>query len=535
MMRRSLQSVLVLLVCTCTTFAWDATWESLDSRPLPSWYDKAKFGVFLHWGVFSVPAYGSEWFWQWWYEGDSEYVNFVEETETRRFAYQNYAHRFDATFYDPRHWADVFAKSGAQYVVLTSKHHEGFCNWDSTDIATTWNWNAMDIGPRRDLLGDLSVEIKNATSVQTNQTLKFGVYHSMFEWFNRGYRQDQASNWTRQDFVNTKTLPELYELVNKYEPELIWSDGSVDADSEYWKSKEFLAWYATESPVADTAVWNDRWGRECMCQHGGFVTCQDRYQPGKLVQRKWENALTVDTTSWGWNRNSSLEQYLSVKQLVDTLIETVAYNGNMLLNIGPRADGILPPVFVDRLYGIGEWLSVNGDAIYGTRPWSVAQHETASHVYYTTKKGAVGSYTNKEKQSANDQKHHTDKSGDDDTQTMNTTANTLFAIMTKWPKGSVLYLAYPDTKCLEAVSMLGVNETLHWGSHSGKRDDSYEEVLSGGLFVELPLLTPDRIPSQHAWVVALQYSGGIGCNEPSRDNVGVGADTVADPNLTKVE
>jgi alpha-L-fucosidase len=278
-----LSSALFCLLATASAFAYDATWESLDSRPNPIWYDEAKVGIFIHWGVFSVPSYGSEWFWSYWRDkwgiGD-DIAKFVSATESPNFAYPDYAHRFDATLYRPDDWAQIFAESGAQYVILTSKHHEGFCNWDSRNISLTWNWNAMDIGPRRDLLGDLAYALRKP-SVRSNQTklpLKFGVYHSLYEWYNPLYHSDKANNFTTQHFLD-KTMEELYHLVKTYKPEIIWSDGEWDAHSDYWKSKEFLAWLANDSPVKDTAVWNDRWGSDSLCKHGGFLTCTDRYEP----------------------------------------------------------------------------------------------------------------------------------------------------------------------------------------------------------------------------------------------------------------
>mmetsp|Transcript_27587 Transcript_27587/g.55703 ORF Transcript_27587/g.55703 Transcript_27587/m.55703 type:complete len:211 (+) Transcript_27587:693-1325(+) len=138
-------SLLVPLLATPSCSAWEATWESLDSRPNPTWYDEAKFGIFIHWGVFSVPSFGSEWFWWSWKGGGDKaknelYDEYVRRTERENFAYADYAHRFDASLYRPDEWADLFANSGAQYVVLTSKHHEGFCNWDSRDaVPLTWN------------------------------------------------------------------------------------------------------------------------------------------------------------------------------------------------------------------------------------------------------------------------------------------------------------------------------------------------------------------------------------------------------------
>jgi alpha-L-fucosidase len=344
---------------------------------------------------------------------------------------------------------------------LTSKHHEGYTMWDSRDVPTTWNWNVMDVGPKRDLLGDLAVHIKNTTSPYTNQTLQFGIYHSLFEWFNLLYRRDQSNNFTTYDFVIHKTLPELYDLVNKYEPTLLWSDGDWDANSSYWKSREFLAWLATESTVKDTVVWNDRWGTDATCRHGSFWTCQDRYQPTALVQQKWENCFTVDRTSWGWNRNATVSlDYYSTTQLIHIMISTVAFNGNLLLNIGPKADGTLPPAFVDRLLSIGEWLRVNGKAIYNTRPWSVAQQDRNSSIYYT--------------------QHD----------------NIVFAILTKWQ--SSISLINPVPTNLTTVRMLGIDKDLIWS------------LNKNGMIIYIPPLTPDVIPCQHAWVLSLSHLNNVG-------------------------
>ena len=452
--------------------AYEATWESLDARPLPSWYDEAKFGIFIHWGVFSVPAFHTEWFWERWQRQHyPDFVDFVNKSEKPGFAYADYAHRFDAVFYDPNYWASTFAKSGAQYVVLTSKHHEGFCNWDSRNIPTTWNWNAMEVGPRRDLVGDLGKAVKNTTSPHTNKRLKFGLYHSMLEWFNPMYVADQAANYQTRTFAATKAIPELYDLVKKYEPELIWSDGAWEAPDVYWQATEFLAWYATNSTVADTAVWNDRWGNNCECKHGAFWNCKDSFRPSGMINHKWENCYTIDGTSWGLNRVSKYEQYRTVESLIHLLIETVAFGGNLLLNLGPAADGTIHPIFVDRLMGIGQWLSVNGEGIYGTKPWKVCQNETAVQAFYSTKN------------------------------------DVLYAHFTKWPKDDVLTLEYPIARDDTEVRMLGLpSETkLEWYSAGTDKDSRHlREGAAGlsGVQVQLPPLTPAKIPCRHAWVLA---------------------------------
>lgn len=143
---------LALLSYGVSCVRYDPTWASIDSRPLPDWYDDSKIGIFIHWGVYSVPAYGSEWFWWHWqalqYPG---HVKFMKDNFKPNFTYPEFAPQFTAHFFDPDRWADMFKASGAKYVVLTSKHHEGFTLWPSK---RSFNWNSVDIGPKRDLVGE---------------------------------------------------------------------------------------------------------------------------------------------------------------------------------------------------------------------------------------------------------------------------------------------------------------------------------------------------------------------------------------------
>ena len=131
---------------------YQPTWESLDARPLPQWFDQSKIGIFIHWGVFSVPSYDSEWFWWNWKKGnpDKKLVDFMKNNYKPDFTYADFAEDFTAELFDPTYWTEVFKASGAKYVVLTSKHHEGFTLWPSK---YSFSWNAMDVGPKRDLVG----------------------------------------------------------------------------------------------------------------------------------------------------------------------------------------------------------------------------------------------------------------------------------------------------------------------------------------------------------------------------------------------
>nr|CAD7425016.1 unnamed protein product [Timema monikensis] len=307
----------LLAVCSAArsqNFTYEANWDSLDARPIPEWYEDAKLGVFLHWGVFSVPSFKSEWFWENW---------------------------------------------ESKYVVLTSKHHEGYTLWPSS---YSFSWNAKDVGPARDLIAPL------AESIRSNTDLKFGLYHSLLEWYNPLYLQDQANNWTTQDFVNQKTLPELYE---------IWT-----ASSDYFRSKEFLAWLYNESPVKDTVAVNDRWGNDAKCQHGGYFNCDDRLNPGTLMVHKWENAMTIDKSSWGFRRNARLSNILTIEELLNNFVKAVSCNGNMLMNVGPTKEGVIAPIYEERLRQMGTWLDINGEAIYSTRYWSVQNDANNTDVWY---------------------------------------------------------------------------------------------------------------------------------------------------------
>ncbi|CAL4059919.1 unnamed protein product, partial [Meganyctiphanes norvegica] len=422
-------------------------WSSLDSRPLPQWYDDAKVGIFIHWGVFAVPSFTSEWFWHSWAGGNEECVNFMKNNYRPGFTYQDFAPEFTAEFYDPEHWAKVFKSSGAKYVVLTSKHHEGFTLWPSKH---SWSWNAMDVGPKRDLVGDLAKAIRSKSP-----DVHFGLYHSMFEWFNPLYLQDKANNLTTNHFVETKSMPELYELVNNYEPDVIWSDGAQGEPDWYWNSTVFLAWLFNDSPVKDTVVVNDRWGDGDMCAHGSFYTCADRYNPGVVQPHKWENCLTLDKMSWGYRRTASFLDYMTIHELLTSLVTTVSCGGNMLINIGPTKEGTLPALMEERLMQMGQWLSINGEAVYASKAW-VHQNDTLTPgVWYTSK------------------------------------ADTVYAFTLEWPRGDMLTLGSVQSTPTTSITMMGQ------GSQKLLHKD-----INKGLQVALPSMS--EVISEWVWVIKME-------------------------------
>ncbi|UJR23862.1 hypothetical protein I4U23_026835 [Adineta vaga] len=431
-------------------------WSSLDTRSIPSWFDQAKVGIFIHWGVFSVPSITSE-AWMWWaWKGDNpnpETVAFMEKNYPADWTYADFAREFRAEFFDPNEWADILGASGAKYVVLTSKHHEGFTLWPSK---YSFSWNAMDVGPKRDLVGDLAGAIRARTN------LTFGLYHSLYEWFNPLYLEDKKNQFKTQYFPSMKILPELVELVETYKPAVIWSDGDWEAPDTYWNSTEFLAWLYNESPVKDVVVVNDRWGFGVPCQHGDFYTCSDRYNPGHLVTHKWENCFTIDKVSWGFRRPAKLEDYMSIKELLQEIVTTVSTGGNVLINVGPTAYGKIAPIYEERLRQMGSWLKVNGEAIYNSVPWKYQNDTVNSNVWYTASKD--GQY--------------------------------VYASLLVWPNSTTeIKLGAPVTSSGTTITLLGSDvDAIQW------RPASYD----GGIIIDVSNIKIYSLASDWVWVFKLE-------------------------------
>lgn len=222
-MFQRLAGMFVLLFCFCLVYAengcdkknmivaddeqicepvYEPTWESFDTRPLPNWYDKAKIGIFIHWGVYSVPSMGSEWFWEnWQHKKAKSYVDYMNKNFKPGFTYQEFANDFTAEHFNANEWADIFEQSGAKYVVLTSKHHDGYALWPSK---YSFGWNSVDVGPHRDIIKELSDAIRSKT------TLKFGLYHSLYEWFNPLFLDDKSKGFKENNFVTTKASLNFY-------------------------------------------------------------------------------------------------------------------------------------------------------------------------------------------------------------------------------------------------------------------------------------------------------------------------------------
>jgi alpha-L-fucosidase len=289
-----------------STDRYEANWDSLDTRPAPQWWKDAKFGIFIHWGTYAVPAWGkkgtyAEWYWQALEtkRNDGATTKFHAKNYGPDFKYEQFAPMFKAELFDPQQWAEIFADSGAKYVVLTSKHHEGYCLWPSEHASKTWGrpWNSVEVGPKRDLLGDLTEAVRE-------KDMKMGIYFSLYEWYNPLWLSD------RERFVTEHMMPQFKDVVTKYQPSVIFSDGEWDMPDKNWHSEEILAWLYNDSPSKDDVIVNDRWGKGCRHAHGGYYTTE--YGAGlPNAEYPWEENRGMGH-SYGYNRNEDLSGCLPI-------------------------------------------------------------------------------------------------------------------------------------------------------------------------------------------------------------------------------
>jgi len=333
---------------------YEANWASLDKRPTPAWLAEGRFGIFIHWGVYSVPAWApkgqyAEWYWNHMQNKKGATWKHHATTYGEDFKYEQFAPMFKAEKFNPAEWAELFEKSGARYVVLTSKHHDGFCLWPAPDSK---GWNSVEAGPKRDLLGDLTKAVRKTE-------VRMGFYYSFYEWFHPLYRSDVKR------YVAEHMIPQFKDLVTRYAPDVIWPDGEWEQPDKAWRSEELLAWVFNESPCRESVAVNDRWGRGCRSHHGGYYTSEYGGHGGKIgAEHIWEECQGIGR-SFGYNRNEGPQDYRSTRQCLELLVNCVSRGGNLLLDIGPDADGTIPQIMQDRLLEMGAWLKANGESIYG--------------------------------------------------------------------------------------------------------------------------------------------------------------------------
>lgn len=337
-----------------------ATWKSLNERGYPGWFDEAKLGIFVHWGLYSVPAYAHpEGYAEWLYKGLMSHnpgrmkimVNYGDTTLSTKELYGKLAEYWHAELWNPEQWAKIFSEAGAKYVVLVTKHHDGYCLWDSPQQP---EWNSVNSGPHRNIVAELTESVRKAG-------LRMCFYYSLPEWNNPLHQWTIDSNDSIGRYVEKYMEPQFRDLVTRYKPDLIFSDGDWDFSAEKLKSKELISFYY--NTVGADAIVNNRWGGGT--EHG-FLTPE--YSAGiQVTDRPWAECRGLGR-SFGYNRNELLENIMTSCELIQHFVELVANGGGMTLNVGPNADGTIPFIQRDRLNELGKWLKTNGEAIYGSRP-----------------------------------------------------------------------------------------------------------------------------------------------------------------------
>ena len=363
-------------------------WESLQKYQAPDWYKDAKFGIFIHWGVYSVPAFGNEWYPRNMYRKDSdEYKHHIATYGPQdKFGYKDFIPMFKAEHFDPAAWARLFKESGAKYVVPVAEHHDGFAMYDSG----LSDWTAAKMGPKRDIVGDLAKAVRA-------EGLHFGasthrVEHNFFLGVGRTIPSDindpkyaafygPAHTWLEarrgtplgNDFTYVSSawaddwLARSSEIVEKYHPDIMYFDWWIGQPSIRPNLTRFAAFYYNASLKYGDHVGVINYKDWAIEEHSAVLDLE-RGQLGEIRPLYWQTDTSISNKSWGYIKNDTFK---SPQFVVQQLIDIVSKNGNLLLNIGPKPDGTIPDEVQQVLRDVGSWLAVNGDAIYGTRPWRV--------------------------------------------------------------------------------------------------------------------------------------------------------------------
>ncbi|HEY4156025.1 MAG TPA: alpha-L-fucosidase [Puia sp.] len=354
---------------------FQANWESLKKYQTPDWFRDAKFGIFIHWGVYSVPAFGSEWYpRQMYQQGSEEFKHQVEHFGPQdKSGYKDFIPLFKAEHFNADAWAELFKKAGARYVVPVAEHHDGFAMY-KTALS---RWNAAEMGPHKDIIGLLSAAVRK-------QGLIFGLSSHRIEhwWFMNGGRRfnsdvndpayadfygpaREESETPSPEFMNDWLL-RCTELVDKYKPRLFWFDWWIEQPAMDPYRKSFAAFYYDKG-----LEWNE--GVVINYKNKAFpdgtaVLDIERGKLGGIRTLPWQTDDAIGNNSWGYTTTNTFK---TAQYVITNLIDIVSKNGNLLLNIGPRPDGTITEEETTVLLKTGKWLDVNGKAIYGTRPWKI--------------------------------------------------------------------------------------------------------------------------------------------------------------------
>lgn len=373
---------------------YKASWSSLRNHPTPQWFRDAKFGIYTHWGIYSVPACGPNVSWypyNMYREGTPQHQFHVKTYgPPSRFGYKDFIPMFRGERFDPEEWAHLFKEAGARFAGPVGEHHDGFAMWDSRHS----EWTAAKMGPKQDVVGKLERAIRGAgmrflvalhhaenwwffphwrKELDTAEPKFAGLYgeaHDV-ELSQEAYREPDISKlWPRlkrpSDAFLRRWLDKTGEVIEKYQPDLLWFDFGIGYVQEHYR-QEMLARYYT---------WAESKGKEVAATYkwhnlvpGSAVIDLELGRFSEMAYQDWLTDTTVDAgQGWGYMRDTG---YKGPAELIHYLVDNVSKNGAMLLNVGPKPNGEIPEQARILLRAIGKWLSVNGEAIFETTPWTV--------------------------------------------------------------------------------------------------------------------------------------------------------------------
>ena len=463
-----------------TVSRYEPTWQSLKKYSVPEWYKDAKFGIFIHWGVYSVPAFGNEWYPHNMYlENTSEFKRHRQKWGPQsEFGYKDFIPMFKGEKWDPDVWVALFKQAGAKYAVPVAEHHDGFAMYRSDYT----KWNSANMGPCKDVIAELERAVRS-------EGLKFGVStHRAFNWRYYTYSNEYdtvnpessglySSAHAKDEPASREFLEDwsarTKELIDKFRPDLIWFDFGWHHD-EFAPYRPMVAAYYYNSAI--------EWGKEVVLNYkdkfpeGTAVLDIERGKLKEIPEYYWQTDTSVSYKSWGYIEN---DKFKTITTLVHDLVDIVSKNGNLLLNVGPKADGTIPDEVKQLLLGIGDWLKVNGEAIYCTRPW-LTYGEGETQV-------ATGPMTERTAKSFSASDIRFTKKG-----------NTLYAISLAWSgeEVQVKSLGSKSAVTIDMVSeitMLGSEEALSWS-----QDEN-------GLHVK----TPSKKPCRHAYALKIVFKDSL--------------------------
>jgi alpha-L-fucosidase len=455
-----------------------ADYESLDKYEIPEWYKDAKFGIFIHWGVYSVPAYGSEWYPREMYiQGSDIYKHHIATYGPQnKFGYKDFIPMFKAEHFDPQAWAHLFKESGARYVVPVFEHHDGFAMYDSR----LSDWTVVKMGPHRDTSGELAKAIRaeglrlgaSSHRVEHNFFLgegrKFdsdindpkyaGFYGPAHAWIENKSPTPLSNDFTYlSSAYGDDWLARASEIVDKYHPDILYFDWWIGQPGLRQTLAKFAAFYYNKSLAYGDHVGVINYKDYALDEHSAVLDVE-RGQLADIRPLHWQTDTSISNKSWGYIENDTFK---TPEFVVHQLVDIVSKNGNLLMNVGPRSDGTIPEEVQQVLLSVGGWLKVNGDAIYGTRPWKIYGEGPVKVVGGSFNDTKASDYT------AADFR-------------FTTKGATLYAIEMAWPANGEALIhslgadgAGAHSK-VQAVSLLGSAETLKF------------EQQSDGLHISVP-------------------------------------------------